>query len=407
MTRNPISGDTYPELVPGRSPPRGDEDTTDPREAAADSRDWPLGTPDPDRTPSGDLPITTRQPRRSTRRASHLVLAPPPPPAEAETGRVLCERYLLGRRMATGDVGAVFAATDLRLEKSVAIQVLSPQIEREGPHLVGFRREAVAASQISHDGIVRVSDFDRDRDGTPFLVMERLDGRPLAQLIEATGALPVRRALVIAVQIASALDAAHRSGIVHRDLRPGNVFLTTQDARGDAVKLIDFGGARLRPPVPGAIDGDPAVDVRALGAILYETLVGAPPGARPGPPSARRAVVPVALDRVVERALATDPATRFPSMAAMSAALIAVLARVDPVAAATIGADGADDDGASPEPVDPTGPTMDIAAVPDARAVAPRPRVGLLQVAAIAGAVAVLAAVVAVLTAVLAGLFPR
>jgi len=315
----------------------------------------------------GDVVVGIPQPERERSEPVRAATEPKP-------GRVLGERYLLKRRMAVGGFGAVFAAEDLRLEKSVAVKVLSPHIATQREHLIRFRREAVAASQIGHEGIVNVTDFAQDHDGTHFIVMELLDGCDLAQLIERDGALPPRRALMIAVQIANALDCAHRRGILHRDLKPANVFVTSRGPRGDVVKVIDFGiskvmyqrgtdasltqsGQVVGTPcymaperAQGADQVDGRADIYSLGVMLYEMLVGELPFvgenhvavalqhimSPPDPPSARRSGLSNRQDRLVLRALAKDPSGRYPSMAHFSAALIEELAGVDPIAAAVV-----------------------------------------------------------------------
>jgi serine/threonine-protein kinase len=275
------------------------------------------------------------------------------------TGRLLGDRYLLGRRMAVGGFGAVFEAEDVRLKKRVALKVLSPHIATNPEYLARFRLEAVAASQIGHEGIVNVTDFDRDADGTPFIAMEMLDGSDLAHLIQPHHGLPPARALSIAAQAAEALDCAHLRGILHRDLKPANLFVTPRRGR-DIVKILDFGISKvMRSRTAGGIDltqdglvvgtpyymapeqaqGRPDVDGRAdvyaLGVILYEMLTGVRPfggddyldvamqqmTVEPPPPSLQVPSLPLSVDRTVLRALAREPVDRYASMAQFAAAL--------------------------------------------------------------------------------------
>jgi hypothetical protein len=282
-------------------------------------------------------------------------------------GRILGGRYRLRRRMVVGGFGAVFAAEDLRLRRPVAVKVLSPHIANSREHLARFRQEAIYASQIGHDGIVDVRDFDRDVDGTHFIVMELLDGSDLSQMIATQGPLPVEVALAIAAQVASALDCAHRQGIVHRDLKPANVFMTSRGARGDIVKVLDFGISKVMhrrlgagnltesgqvvgtpyymapEQAQGKPDVDGRADVYALGVMLYEMLTGAPPFTgdhyvvvalqhltlSPPAPSRARAGLPPSVDPLVMQAMAKEPADRFPTMGHFHAAIQAELRRLD------------------------------------------------------------------------------
>jgi len=431
--------------------------------AVADAALGAMPTPTPARSPTPPAaPVT--QPLRSPRaRARAVGSAPAPTRAaslEPQQHRILCGRYRLGRRMAVGGFGAVFAAHDLRLEKPVAIKVLSPAIASHPDHLIRFRREAVAAGRIGHEGIVNVTDFDHDRDGTHFIVMELLDGCDLAQIIQREHALPPRRALMIAIQVANALEAAHRREILHRDLKPANIFLTTQGTRCDVVKVLDFGiskvlsqrGSEASLTQSGQVIGTPCymaperaqgadgVDARAdiysLGVVLYEMLVGELPfggdsylsialhhiTSTPEPPSVRRAGLAPALDQLVLRALAKNPADRHPSMAHLSAALIDALAALDPIAAAVVtGGAIADRDsdaeatwrrpwprersrGVPPAPIARTPTTTDLEAPPRPAEVARAATVAVpaqwqtwhLLVAALTGALVVLAIALAI-----------
>ena len=371
-------GDVPPRPAPPLPPPPhavtidpGDECTrvATPRRAAPVLAASPPEGPDP-------LPPVVPAPRRAPAAATE----------EPRQDRVLSGRYRLGRRISIGGFGVVFTAQDLRLDKPVTVKVLSPHIARDRDSLTQFRRDAVAASRVSHPSIANITDFDRDASGSTFVVMEHLDGCDLKQLLHDVGALPPPRALPIAIQIAKGLQATHRRGIIHRDLKPAAIFLVRPGALGDEVKLIDFGISRVmgqrriavdrRPGdvmgspcymaperLEGADRGDVRVDVYSLGVLLYEMLVGAPPftGAdhraiaaqhltsTAEPPSARRAGLPRTLDAVVLRALAKQPDDRYASMVQLSAALVDELRRVDPAAAARYSPDeaGAPPSGAS------------------------------------------------------------
>lgn len=295
-----------------------------------------------------------------------------PPPAHE---RVLGGRYALKRKLGEGGFGIVFEAEDERLGKRVAIKMLAPRLANQAAALERFRREAMAAGRIGHEGIVNVTDLDQDPDGTYFVAMEYLSGTDLASAIGRDGPFSPVRALVIAIQAARALAAAHGKGILHRDLKPGNIFLIRTDFRDDYVKIIDFGMSKLTIHTldsatltgPGQIIGTPyymapeqaldevvdgRADVYALGGILYEMLTGGPPFAgstyleivykhlkeEPEPPSrgGSRLNIPTALDHLVLRTLAKRPADRYQSMDVLADAMLDLLATIDNLAAANL-----------------------------------------------------------------------
>jgi serine/threonine protein kinase len=210
--------------------------------------------------------------------------------------------YEIVALLGAGGMGEVYRARDTRLDRTVAVKILSPTLAADPQFCERFDREARAISQLTHPSICTLYDVGK-HDGTAFLVMELLDGETLANRLKK-GALPLGEALTIAMQIADALDAAHRRGIVHRDLKPGNMMLT----KGGA-KLLDFGlakttapggtvavaGLSMLPTTPpnmtaqGTIlgtfqymtpeqlegrDADARTDVFAFGAVLYEMLTG-------------------------------------------------------------------------------------------------------------------------------------
>src|SRR6187200_2977384 len=166
--------------------------------------------------------------------------APPELRVDPLVGTVLAERYEIVRRIGEGGMGAVYEARHTVIGKRVAVKVLLEKF-LEKPELVArLLQEARLASSIGHENIVDVTDFGTTSDGRAFVVMEFLEGESLAQLVIRDAPLPVERSLRIARQIASALGAAHDKGIVHRDVKPENVYLVR---RGDAdyVKVVDFG----------------------------------------------------------------------------------------------------------------------------------------------------------------------
>jgi serine/threonine protein kinase len=269
-------------------------------------------------------------------------------------GRTLGGVYRIERRLGAGGIGAVYAATHARTGRKYAVKVLLSDVAMKPGAAERFRREAEALAALGHAGIVQIHDFDTADDGAQFLVMDLLEGEDLAARIAREGALRWEDALRVLEEIASALGAAHAVGLVHRDLKPGNVFLARRPGAGERATLLDFGlaknvaavedvrltatGAGLGTPLymsPEQARGDEVdlrTDVYALGCILFEMLTGAPPFdgptltaviARiltdPPPPVSRstRHPVPPGVDAVVARALAKDPAERYASASAL------------------------------------------------------------------------------------------
>jgi serine/threonine protein kinase len=253
--------------------------------------------------------------------------------------------------LGAGGMGEVYKARDTRLDRTVAIKVLSADVAVEGQHRERFRREARAISSLTHPHICTLHDVG-DQDGIDYLVMEYLPGETLAHRL-LRGALPLEEALRIAIQLADALDAAHRAGLTHRDLKPANVMLTANGA-----KVLDFGLAKwhstdqdslsdvihatahptltqigtivgtVQYMAPEQVEGRPAdarSDLFALGAIIYEMATGrkafeaasassvmaAILTSDPPPMAALQPLTPRDLDRVVKKCLAKDPTRRW------------------------------------------------------------------------------------------------
>jgi hypothetical protein len=279
---------------------------------------------------------------------------------QAVARTVLGGRYRLRSLLAAGGMGAVWVADDAVLGRQVAVKLLSEALAGDGLAAERLRREARAAAGLEHPGIARVLDLGEDR-GRPYLVMELLHGESLAQRLARAGPLPPAEAARVVAAAAEALQVAHRAGIVHRDVKPGNVFLT-----GDGeVKLLDFGiasaaneaaltggdligtAAYLAPERMLGHDATPAADVYALGVLLYELLAGRPPfaadsgtalamahlHARPAPLRDAAPGVPPALAAACEQALAKDPAARPPSAAALARLLRSTPAGTPPTTA--------------------------------------------------------------------------
>ncbi len=257
---------------------------------------------------------------------------------------VLGGRYELGRVIGRGGMGTVYDATDRRLDRRVAVKILRPDLAEQPRARRRFETEARAAAQLAHPNVVTVYDSGED-DGVPFLVMERLPGRTLADDL-ALGSLRIDRARELGLEILASLAAAHDAGIVHRDIKPGNVLLTTD---GHA-KVSDFGIAKavddsdqtqtadlvatvgyLAPERMGGEQASPRSDLYSVGVLLYEALSGRHAFTGDTPVAVMLAVehgdverltnVPQPFATVVERAMARVPARRYQSAREMADAL--------------------------------------------------------------------------------------
>jgi serine/threonine protein kinase len=269
----------------------------------------------------------------------------------------LVGQYRIVSAIGTGAIGTVYLGEHTLIKRRAAIKVLGPEPSQHRELIDRYFQEARAAAAVKHPGIVQIFDFGFVEDGSAYLVMELLDGRSLAARLRTIGPLPPRDALGLAHQAASALAATHAAGIVHRALKPENLFLVTDPkvTGGLRVKIADFGiaklstargalpaepGARRRTPLymaPEQFDGkaDPRSDVYALGCVLFEALIGTPPfpGAsvpelarlhasqEPPRPSLRAPALAPDIDTVVLRCLEKDPARRFPSMTELAQAI--------------------------------------------------------------------------------------
>jgi serine/threonine-protein kinase len=259
--------------------------------------------------------------------------------------RTLAGRYRLGDVIGGGGMGVVYRATDLRLGRPVAVKLLSG-VDGDQSSIARFAREARAAARVRHPGVVMVYDAGTE-NGTPFIVMQHVAGRSLELILRNEGPLDEQRAVGIVRQVASALAAAHRAGIVHRDVKPANVMV----ADDGSATVLDFGVARVETAAtlthtnsvlgtpaymaPEQALGEPAdarSDIYALGCVLYAALAGRPPFEaaapasilhqqvyeNPDPPSLARSGVSPALDALVMHMLAKSPDGR-----PQSAALVA------------------------------------------------------------------------------------
>ena len=163
-------------------------------------------------------------------------------------GRLLDGRYRIGPRIARGGMASVYEATDIRLDRTVAVKVMHPGLGDDDEFAARFVREARAAARLSHPNVVAVYD-QGDDDGTVFLAMELVDGHTLRDVIRKESPMPPARALALIEPVLSALAAAHRAGLIHRDVKPENVLIATT-TRASRVKVADFGLARRSAPTP-------------------------------------------------------------------------------------------------------------------------------------------------------------
>ena len=267
---------------------------------------------------------------------------------------VLNGRYELHRRIGKGGMAEVYLARDRLLDRPVAIKILFPEFATDPAFVARFRREAQSAANLTHPNIVGVYDWGKER-GTYYIVMEYIDGRSVSEIIHSDGPIEAKRGAGIAADIAGALGFAHRKGVVHRDVKPGNILITTNGE----VKVADFGIAWAMASSgeenltqTGSVMGtatyfspeqaqgkpvDPRSDLYSLGIVLYEMIAGMPPYSgespvaiaykhvqEPLPPLRDRAPdVPADYEAITVKALAKDTASRYQDAAEMRADLLA------------------------------------------------------------------------------------
>ncbi|HEX7702390.1 MAG TPA: serine/threonine-protein kinase, partial [Kofleriaceae bacterium] len=212
------------------------------------------------------------------------------------TGDIVEGRYRIIRTLGEGGMGTGFLAEHALIKRRVAIKILHPELATDANVIERFMNEARAAGTLGHPNIVESTDMGFTHNHVPYIVFEFLEGALLTDEIYRVGGLPVRRAVRIASQIASALHAAHNAGVVHRDLKSDNVFLTDKDDAFDHVKVLDFGISRflsVDDKHKGMVMGTPEfmapeqitdpenvdrrADIYALGVILYEMLTARRP----------------------------------------------------------------------------------------------------------------------------------
>src|SRR6266516_220080 len=291
---------------------------------------------------------------------------------------LISDRYQLGDRLGSGGMSSVYKATDRVLERTVAVKILAEHLSDDEKFVARFRREALAVAKLIHPNIVQVYDTGVDA-GRHYIVMEYVEGRSGAQLLHSRGRLGPEVAVEIGVQACSGLDYAHKQGIIHRDVKPGNLMVIGGPAgrRGAetsahepptnemTVKLTDFGIARaaeqtrltqvgsvvgtaayLSPELARGADPTPGADVYALGVVVYQLLTARLPwegttlaelatrreNEAPLAPTTYDPEVPDTLSEAVLRALAPDPAERYSTARELSGALRAGVAGRTPPA---------------------------------------------------------------------------
>jgi serine/threonine-protein kinase len=274
-------------------------------------------------------------------------------------GDVIAAKYRLEKVAGEGGMGIVYAAEHLVLRQRVAVKVLLPEAALSEAVVERFSREAQAAARIQSDHVARVLDAGSLVNGSPFLVMEYLEGCDLEELLELNGKLPVAEAIDYAIQACEALAHAHAVGIIHRDLKPANLFLACRPDGGNQIKMLDFGISKsmkskpsekrltgqhvLGSPVymsPEQLRNSKTIDARAdiwsLGVVVYEMLTGTPPFDADGvgeifakilgneecePLHVRNPKVPRELSDVIAKCLRREPSERWEDAAQVASAL--------------------------------------------------------------------------------------
>ncbi len=281
------------------------------------------------------------------------------------TGTRIADRYVLETHVARGGMGAVYRAVDEKLGRTVAIKFLLAELAEDEVLLARFEREASATARLSHPAIVQIFDFGK-HEGAPYLVMELLSGRTIADELDTKGKVDAVRAADWIEQALAGLSAAHQEGIVHRDIKPGNIMILSTGAGASArevVKVLDFGLAQLKESAPyqrltklGSVLGtpmfmapeqargegcDPRTDVYATGIVLWCCITGQRPFPGQGAETLKAVLahtppradaidpsVPSEIATAIERAMQKDRNARFPTALAFAQALAEARARV-------------------------------------------------------------------------------
>ncbi len=269
-------------------------------------------------------------------------------------GQTINERYLVTDLIGSGGMGNVYLAEHILLKKKVAIKILHFELSKNKDTLERFRREAIAASNIGQSNIVDVTDFGYTEQGNAFFVMEYVEGESLAEIIKKRAPLPLHHVVAITAQVALALYSAHSKGIVHRDMKPENILITSRDEISPFVKIVDFGISKIigtgltarkertltkagaifgtpeymSPEQAGGQQVDTRTDIYSLGIMMYEMLTGKLPFTDqnymkvlhkhqyeiPDLPSSKEPSVPPEMDAIVMRCLEKNAANRYQTM---------------------------------------------------------------------------------------------
>jgi len=279
---------------------------------------------------------------------------------EVREGDILAGKFRIERVLGQGGMGVVVAATHIQLDERVALKFLLPEALLNVEAVARFAREARASVKIKSEHVARVSDVGTLESGSPYMVMEYLEGQDLAGFVGSRGAMPIHDAVEFVLQACEALAEAHALGIVHRDLKPANLFVTLRADGTPCVKVLDFGISKFTTPGSSSDMGmtktstvmgsplymspeqlsssrnvDARTDIWAIGVILYEVISGRVPFEaetmpqlcgmilQESPPalSSLRADVPAGLEEVIHHCLAKDRAQRFANVAELARAL--------------------------------------------------------------------------------------
>ena len=269
-------------------------------------------------------------------------------------GKVLADRFEILSRIGEGGTGVVYKAKQITVDRVVAIKVLGAHVSSDPTWVKRFHNEARAAARLDHPNTVRLIDFGETKEGLLFIAMEFLHGKALSDEIVRLGKLPPQRVLRILSQVCQSLQEAHGQGIIHRDIKPDNIFLVEMKGGGDFVKVLDFSVAKMEDNAQqtraGTVFGTPAymspeqlmarrirvdrrTDVYSLGVTLFELATGRVPfdsgevayhhRHTPAPdPRSLRPDLPEPLARLISKLLAKDPADRLQSAADVLDALM-------------------------------------------------------------------------------------
>ena len=311
-------------------------------------------------------------------------------PTHDLVGQVLADRYHIMKKLGEGGMGQVYLAEHVKMGRRSAIKVMNPSMVHDPEAVARFNREAANASRISDSHVCAIYDFGETADGLIYLAMEFVEGEPLTELLTREGALSVARAADICIQVAAALQAAHDLGIVHRDLKPDNIMLTRSRDGADAVKVVDFGLAKVvggegggqKVTRTGLVVGTPEFlspeqlsgdkldgrsDVYSLGLVLFNMLTGTLPFPAD---SVQEAMIkrltdepaelievrpdlhfPPGLQQTLDTALARSPVDRYQSAAKFAHDLASIVGPSRGDAGAALPSTLADDD--KTEPIEP------------------------------------------------------